>query len=193
MKETWPRENVTMYPLRRCKKNVANIRRAVLKTLQRIAGNVLISFPRTWQAATSNPLPLCASLFFHPSDLLLEKRLVCTFSSGPKSLGGRALNCHRRRSSDIQEAARGWGWGWGRVGQGRTFDPRGLSPPALPVKCDRRRRRELGGRAASMGEEGEPERYECNELSLPLGSESTTVERHCHVWGKKPERHWMVP
>ncbi len=40
------------------------IRCADVKMLQCIWGNVLNGFPRTWQPATSNPLPLCASLFF---------------------------------------------------------------------------------------------------------------------------------
>lgn len=52
-----------------------NIRRCVLRTLQCIAGNVLSSFPRTWQAATSNPLPLCASLFFPLAIFFLKSDL----------------------------------------------------------------------------------------------------------------------
>ncbi|KAK2867108.1 hypothetical protein Q8A67_025225 [Cirrhinus molitorella] len=44
-------------------------------------------------------------------------------------------------------------------------------------------------RTASMWEEGEPERDECNERALPLGSESTAVESR----GKTTDGHWAAP
>lgn len=158
-----------MYPLCWCKNVPMYLR-------QRLNG-----LHRTWQPATSNPLPLCASLF--PPQLSSSKATWVYLFFWPKTARGCPLMCQRRRLSDISEAVRGWGRGW----QGRTFDPRGLSALALSLKCDRRERRETG-------ESLDVRRGAARETRVQWNPAATGVREHSsRVRGKKTDGNWVTP
>lgn len=145
------------------------IRCADVKMLQCIWGNVLNGFPRTWQPATSNPLPLCASLFF--PQLSSSKATWVYLLFWPKT--ARGLSADVSETTVIGYFRSREGLRSRRAGQ-NLRPPGSLSTSALTEMRQTRKEGDRRERTASTWEEESPRK-------------TSAMNVRCH-WGQRAQQ-----
>ncbi len=177
VKKTCRRENVTTY----CRENVKMYLWCGCKNVPMYLRQRLNGLHRTWQPATSNPLPLCASLFFPQLSSSNASWVYLLF--WPKT--ARGLSADVSKTTVIGYLGSREGLRSRRAGQ-NLRPPGSLSTSALTEM--RQTRKEGDRRESRRGKRGSPKNTSAMKCA------ATGVREHSsRVRGKKTHGNWVAP